>query len=402
MGHHPGSAQEGPSIFGRSLRIGAVRGIDIKIDASWTILALIVAWSFWAWFGDAGFGTSTTLVMAVVSTLLFFTSVLVHELAHSLEAQHRGVEVGGITLFVFGGVTETRFDVRRPRDEFALTAVGPFSSLVLAALFGLLATYADAAGLDTVAQVSGVLGWINLMLAVFNLLPGAPLDGGRILRSIVWALTKDRAKAVRFAGRAGQLLGSLLVALGMFEVLFVPAGFAQGLWLAIIGWFLAGTAGAELRQQELEAAVGQRPIERFTADLPPPVPEYSTVAEVEDLLTRGGHEVLPVSRNGEVVGVVSDDAIADVPTAERPLRTVAGVTRPLSDIPDAERGDGVVDVLHRLRGEQLVAVRNEAGELLGIVTREQLGRAIQRARAMQPARRRRGRRRTGHLPGEGG
>lgn len=354
------------------------------------------------WFGSARFGTATTLAMAVVSTILFFASVLVHELAHSLEAQHRGVDVGGITLFVFGGVTETRFDVRRPRDEFALTAVGPLSSFVLAALFGLLATYAGAAGLDIIAQVSGALGWINLMLAVFNLLPGAPLDGGRILRSIVWAVTKDRAKAVRFAGRAGQLLGSLLLAFGVFEVLFVPQGLGQGLWLAIIGWFLAGTAGAELRQQELEATVGQRPIERFTADLPPPVPEDSTVAEVEDLLTRGGHEVLPVSRNGEVVGVVSGDAIAGIPTAERSLRSISGVTTPLSDIPHAGRGDGVVDVLHRLRDEQLVAVRDEAGELLGIVTREQLGRAIQRARTMQPGRRRRRRRRAGHLPGEGG
>lgn len=248
-------------MFGRTYRLGAVRGIDIEVDASWVIIAVLVAWTFWSRFTVVhGHALPAGIPMAVVAAILFFASVLAHELAHSLEAVHRGVEVDGITLFLFGGATRTRFDVERPRDEFALTAVGPFTSLVLAAAFGLVATYAGSFGLTVAADVAGTLAWVNLALTLFNLLPGAPLDGGRILRSIVWAVTDDRGTAVRLASRSGQVLGAGIGALGVFQLFFVPGAAGGGVWFAFIGWFLFGAASGELRQHEERGSADERTV----------------------------------------------------------------------------------------------------------------------------------------------
>ncbi|MDQ3931512.1 MAG: site-2 protease family protein, partial [Actinomycetota bacterium] len=314
-------------------RIGSIRGIDIRIHSSWLIIALLVAWSFWARFTSVyDYATGPAIAVAVVASVLFFASVLAHELAHSLEALHRGVQVGGITLFLFGGVTETRFDVKRPRDEFALTAIGPFSSFVLAALFGIIAAYAIPLGLNLVADVAGLLGWINLMLGAFNLLPGAPLDGGRILRSIVWWGTGDRGKAVRTAAATGQVIGGLFVVVGLFLIFVVSGLMIDGVWLAFIGWFLVVAARQEVAQHELQQILEGRTLAGFLDRLPPALPADATAADVADELRRSPEDVIPITEHGETIGIVRLDDVARVPGARRPDVPVRHLLRPVTSL----------------------------------------------------------------------
>lgn len=385
-------------------RIGSIRGIDIRIHSSWLIIALLVGWSFWARFTSVyGYATGPAIAVAVVASLLFFASVLAHELAHSLEALHRGVQVGGITLFLFGGVTETRFDVKRPRDEFALTAIGPFTSFVLAALFGIAAAYATPLGLNLVADVAGLLGWINLMLGAFNLLPGAPLDGGRILRSIVWWGTGDRGKAVRVAAGSGQVIGVLFVVGGLFLVFVVTGGAIDGVWFAFIGWFLVVAARQEVAQHELQQILEGRTLAGFLDRLPPALPADATAADVADELRRSPEDNIPITDQGETIGIVRLDDVARVPRDRRPDVPVRHLLRPVTSLPRVTVHEALVDVLDRFRGDEDVLAVFRDGEFAGLVSRRRVLRALQRDQELDHERRRRqrgGLRRT-HLPGEG-
>lgn len=367
-----------------ALRIGSMFGVDIRVHRSWVVIALLVAWSFssrYAVVDDRPLAGA--IAMGVVAAVLFFVSVLVHELAHSLEAEHRGVEVGGITLFLFGGATETRFDVERPVDEFALTAVGPFSSLVLAGLFGLVATYTGPAGLAAVADVAGTLGWVNLALAVFNLLPGAPLDGGRILRSAVWKVTGDRGRAVRVAARAGQVLGYAIAGLGLLQLFLAPTQLIGGLWWILIGWFLANAATSEMVQHELRGRLAGATLGGLVSDDPlPTVSEETDVATVADELRRRPESVLSLVRDGETVALVGVDEVASVPPGERAGRRAVDIARPLADVPTLPATTELTEALQTAAGRDLVAVTDGDDRILGIVTQEQLRRVVERSLRM--------------------
>lgn len=385
---------------GGALRIGSVFGIDIRIHRSWIIIALLVAWSFssrYSTIGDQPLGVA--IAMGATAAVLFFASVLVHELAHSLEAEHRGVEVGGITLFLFGGATETRFDVERPGDEFALTAVGPFSSLVLAGLFGIVATYSRAAGLDIVAQVAGTLGWINLALAIFNLLPGAPLDGGRILRSLVWKITGDRTRAVRVASRAGQVIGYGIVALGVLQLFAVPGALLGGIWWILIGWFLANAAGSELVQHQLQGKLEGATLGDLVTDQPlPSLPHDADVATVAEELRRRPESVLSLDRDGDSVAIVGVEDVAAVPDRERGGRRAADIARSLDDVPTMSADTPLLEVLQGRGTADVIAVTGTGDEIIGVVTTEQLRRVVERSLRMDGATRSSRRRPDDHLP----
>ena len=290
----------------------------MRVDPSWLVIALLVTYTFWSRFSDYGNTSAGSLVLAVAAAALFFGSVLAHELGHALEARHQGLRVGSITLFILGGVTETGTDVRRPRDEFALSAVGPWVSIVLAALFGLVTAAFDEvprllgrSGVwviaDPLSQLFGLLAWLNVGLGVFNLLPGAPLDGGRVLRSVLWAITRDRGRAIRWSGRVGQLVGVALVLLGVRQ--FTEFRELGGVWTAVIGVFLLVAAGREIAQSELQVR--------------------SSV----------------------------------------PAETLA---RPLDQIPTIAVGTSVADALDAFQGSPVVAVRNDDGEVVAIITAQDL------------------------------
>lgn len=329
-------------MFPRALRVARIRGVDVRLDPTWAVVAVLVVWSFLARWSVPGRPGTVAFVMAVAAGVGFFASVLVHELGHAFEARHRHLHVHGITLFLFGGVTEMDMHTRRPRDEFAVAAIGPWLSLVLASVLGLV-----TAGLDwylpgqasEAALVLGTLGWINLGLALFNIIPGAPLDGGRVLRASLWALTGDRYRAQIMAARAGQAVAIALTALGGWLALTTPGGVLNALWFALIGWFMFSAA----RNERLQA-ITLRLLDGHTADLfvegvevptvedvMVPVTAMPTVAHDAPVLTvledLRDATVVAIVRDGEVVGLV------DRARAEATLRRLRVARR--GGVPDA-------------------------------------------------------------------
>lgn len=367
-------------IFGRARRIATIGGIDVRIDVSWLLIAAIIVWTFWSRFdAEPGIGAGVALGLGVAGALLFFGSVLAHELAHSIEATHRGVKVSGITLFLFGGVTESEFDVKRPRDELALTAIGPFTSLVLAAAFGLTATWAGGAGLTELALVVGHLGWINLALGIFNLLPGAPLDGGRILRAIVWWVTDDRPKAIRIAGATGMALAALLIGFGLLQ-LFAPAGFLGGIWFIFIGWFLFRAAGAEMTQGQLQAALSDVTARSLIDDTTASIPADENVhSAVEHWIRVREPDLFPVIEDGKLIGVIGIDDARDVPTEERITTPVRDAATLVAELPTIEEDRPAAKVIDDLIGAERAVVATDDGEPIGVITRRRLALVAQRS-----------------------
>lgn len=360
-------------MFPRAVRLGQVRGIAIRVDPTWVVIAALVTLSFWQRFRVVyGHPVATAVVLAVVTALLFFASLLAHELAHAIEGQHRDIRVEGITLFLFGGVTEMHLDARRPRDEFMIAAVGPYASLVAAAVFGLVATLfnTQVTGWSEVSDAAGMLAWINLGLAVFNLLPGAPLDGGRVLRAALWAATRNRARAVRLAAHAGQLLGALVLALGVWQATTVRGAFLAGLWFVVIGWFMLRAAGGELALARFHRRAEGRTADSVLPALPHDVDAESSLADLDGLLD-GGAEVVPVTYEGRVVGALRLADVAALTPGAREERLVGHVMQPLSQLPKVEAGDELADLLRHRDGEAVVRVM-DSGDVAGFVTPAQL------------------------------
>lgn len=255
-----------------AVRIATIRGIEVRLDPTLLVLALLLVWSFFGRFA-ADHGTGTAVVMAVAGMVLILASILAHELAHALEAIHRGIGVESITLLLFGGVTQMHTHSARPRDEFSVAAVGPFVSLLAGAVFGLVHAAATTlpAGVDgPTADLAGLLALLNVLLAVFNLFPGAPLDGGRVLRAGLWAVLGDRARAIRWAARSGQILGLGLAAFGGYILLRAPQAAIGALWWVAIGAFLVWAAGTEHRHSRLDELYTATTVRHLLAYIDPP------------------------------------------------------------------------------------------------------------------------------------
>ena len=234
--------------MGASLRVGRVFGIPIEVNASWIVIFLLLTFVLAQEFGSPNLGWPVVQrwSLAAAIAVLFFLSVLVHELSHSVLAQRKGIPVHGITLFIFGGVSRLGQEPDRPATEFAVAVVGPLTSVLLAAVFG-GTWYLLGNGQSAVEVVLFLLAWSNLSLGVFNILPGYPLDGGRMLRALVWGLTGNHRKATMVATRSGQTIGGLTVLMGLALGIFVDV--VNGVWIVFIGAFLFSVATASYRQE---------------------------------------------------------------------------------------------------------------------------------------------------------
>ncbi len=382
-------------VFPRALRIARVAGIDIRVDPSWILIAGLVVWTFLSRFRADDTGLALALAMAVFGGLLFFASVLAHELGHALEARHRDIEVHGITLFLFGGVTEMHLEAERPTDELVIAGVGPYVSLVAAAVFGLVSAYVPLFGLTSlqpVADVAGLLGWINVSLAVFNLLPGAPLDGGRVFRAIVWAVTRDRLRAVRISARTGQGLALLLFALALRSAFVTPGAIFEGLWFALIGWFMWSAARTELRYAEAETLLAGRTVADLTTVRPPRLPAGDPLSQVATTLAGSpGIEVFPVVDTADhVVGFLHLDDVMAIDRHDRGFRTAEEVMRPLDGVAVVAPGTELRDLIRVLEEHPVVLVTGEGdGDPTTILSARQVGAAIERFHTLARGRARR-------------
>ncbi|GLW98580.1 site-2 protease family protein [Microtetraspora sp. NBRC 16547] len=364
----------------QSLRLGQVAGIPVGVHWSVLVIAALIAASLGGGvLPGAAPGQVPGLywTIAVATSVLFLASLLAHELAHALVARWRAVPVQSITLWLFGGVTQMQGEARTPRNELEISVVGPLTSLAVAGLAFVMAAFMPGPRL-----VLSALMWLalmNLLLGVFNMLPGAPLDGGRVLHAVLWWRTRDRARADRAAARAGQGLGLLLVGLGMAEVLFTS--WAGGLWLMIIGWFLAGAAGTEMAARSAREGLGGVRIRDVMTPLPDLAPAWLDVEEfVSGVASRSHQSVFPVvAFGGEPIGYVNLEALAAVPPSQRGSTRLDRLARPLP--PDRILGpdDDAATLLERPTMGPMVALVIEGGHVAGMVTAQDLSRMVRLA-----------------------
>jgi Zn-dependent protease/CBS domain-containing protein len=372
-------------MFGTSWRVGRIAGIEVRIDSSWVVIALLITYSMYlrtsVLYPELSGGGAVAL--GILSAVLFFGSVLVHELAHALVAQARGIRVLDITLFLFGGATRAKVESRGPGDEFLIALVGPLTSGLLAGLFGIVAGLGSDLLSRPLAGTFGYLAWTNLLLAVFNLVPGFPLDGGRLLRSAIWKTTGSLGRATRIASLSGQAVGWLLVAAGVAWLL--AGDLAGGIWFAFIGWFLVQAARSSYQELQLQQLLrGVEAEEVMAGDLRRIPPELSLQDAVDDYFMRYDHGAFPVEEQGRTIGLLTLRGIRRVPREQWPTRRVRDHMVPLGDqvvvAPDA-RMDGVLGKLQDgTAGRVLVA---QDGEVVGIITPTDLTRWLRRWRTLE-------------------
>jgi Zn-dependent protease/CBS domain-containing protein len=382
------------------IRLGRAFGIRVTLDLSWIVVFLLVCWNLtlvfsswhpqWALFECA--------VLAVIAAALFFASVLAHELAHSLVARTQGIPVGEIRLFLFGGVSNLQREPTSPEAELATTIVGPITSLVFGGAMLMAATlfvpivtpdhaFEAIAGTGAIGTLLLWLGAVNIGVGLFNLIPGFPLDGGRILRALLWSATRDFRKATLWSSAIGQFVGwtFVLVGVAMFFGLRVPffgTGPASGLWLAFIGWFLASAAHASQRNVFVEDAfegVTVRQLMRRTSYV---MPSETTIGDAarQWFMRTSEHAFPVVDEHGQFAGLlatsdvrkVAEDAWDDTPVTEAMTPTNAlVVTTPSETAAEALRKLAEADV------EQLPVVREATGELVGALERRDVARWLE-------------------------
>jgi Zn-dependent protease/CBS domain-containing protein len=377
------------------LRIGRIAGVEIIVDLSLLIIFLLIAFSlamgvFPAWHPDwsAGLHWATALGAAV----LFFVSVLLHELAHAVVGRKGGVEINRITLFMFGGMAHMENEPPSWRAELVMALAGPLTSLALGILFGVLAAIAagqveidpanPALGFAALGPIPTLLAWlapVNIILGIFNLVPGFPLDGGRVLRAIMWAATGDFVVATRRASRAGQFIAWVLMALGLLMILglqvpFFGTGLLSGLWLAFIGWFLNNAALASYRQLLVRESLENVPVERLMQTqfrrVDPGMPVKTLV---DEHLMSSGQRAFPVEQDGRFLGLV---CIHDLQRRGRDTwgsSTVGEIMTPARELTAVSPREDALDalaLLGRRDVNQLPVVDN--GRLVGMIRLEDI------------------------------
>jgi Zn-dependent protease len=367
--------------MGPGWKVGRLAGVELAIHPSLLVIAAIVTFSL-AYQLTAEFRGWPEVVhwtIAAVTAALFFVSVLAHELSHAVVARRFGLKVEGITLFIFGGVTSIDEDTRSPRQEAVIAVAGPLTSL---AIGGLLLGLDVAVAQPIASAVLEWLGYINVMLGVFNLIPGFPMDGGRVLRAIVWRVRGDRLAATRIAAHIGRAFAYILIGVGVFLALQPGASIIGGLWLALIGWFLSNAADATLAQTGVERSLHGVRVRDAMEPSPPSVSPNDSVAElVNQRMLRGSDRSFLVRHDdGGLAGLVT---LGDVRRLGRDQWSGARVTDIMTRYADlATIGPEVplVDALRILEQHevgQLPVIEDDGRRPVGLVTRQGILRLLE-------------------------
>jgi Zn-dependent protease/CBS domain-containing protein len=361
-----------------NIKLGKISGIEIGLHYSWFIISALIVFSLGEHFRQVNpnWSASQIWIAALCTAVLFFVTLLLHELSHSLVAQARGLKVRAITLFALGGVSQIEDDSTDAKTEFWVAIAGPIASLIIG--FGCLTIAVGLGWQHSAEPRTGVtavlvwLGYINIVLAVFNMIPGFPLDGGRVLRSIVWAITKNADDSTRIAARVGQVVAFLFILDGIWQF-FAGAGFG-GLWIAFIGWFLMDAAKASYAQVEIAAAFrGIRVSEVMSHDCVIVNRGMSLQEFVDIYLLKTGHRCFAVEDDGHMVGLITPRDVGAIPRELWDKTTVREAMRPLEELHIITPDTQVLDALKLMAGNdvnQLPVVVN--GNLMGILSRSQI------------------------------
>jgi Zn-dependent protease/CBS domain-containing protein len=360
-----------------SFSLGRIAGIRIGIHWSWLVVFVLIVWSLASAVFPSqndGLSDATYLAMAIAAALLFFASILLHELGHAFQARRDGMEIEGITLWLFGGVAQFKGMFPSAGAEFRIAVAGPLVSLGLGVVFLAIAVLSKTA--EAVDGVAAWLGYINLMLLVFNLLPALPLDGGRVLRSVLWGARDDFRWATRVSANIGRGFGFLFIAGGI--ALFVFANSFSGAWLAFIGWFLLGAASAELQYLAARDALGGLYVRDLMVRDPATVRQSLTLGDfMDDVVHSRRYTTYPVVDNGHVVGLLPFRCVAQVPRSEWDARTVQDCMLPVDEVPVLDEDDQLVEIVDELGqgpGRGLVL---EGDRLVGLLSISDVARALE-------------------------
>ena len=382
------------------IRIGRISGVSIYIAWSWILLFLLVTFGLaggvlFVWHPD--WNPWLTWAVAVAASLLLFASVLLHELAHALVAKARGLPVRKITLFLFGGASDIEREPDSPKTDFLMAFIGPCVSIVLGVILllaGIILAGEPGQGMaspvETFSRLSPVstlllwLGPVNIFIGLFNLIPAFPLDGGRILRACIWAVTNNLRKATRWAAGMGVLIGWLFIigglglAFGASVLLFAP-GVVNGVWLAFIGWFLSDAAIHSYRQTVIQALLDDVPVTLLMrSDAPVAPPDLPVSALVQDFIMKTGESAFPVVEGDRIAGMVSQEDVRKVPRDVWDTTTVRQImtrAEQLTVVSPQENASEALDRLERSNVRQAPVVQD--GRLVGLLRRRDILRWLQ-------------------------
>jgi Zn-dependent protease len=365
------------------IKLGRIAGIEIGLHYSWFIIALLIAFSLANHFHAVRPEWNVALIWtcAIVTAICFFIALLLHELAHSIVAKSRGLKVRAITLFALGGVSQIESEAADAKSEFWIAIVGPLTSLIIGAvLVGgsyFSGGFHGAEPKNPIVAVALWLGYINIALAAFNMIPGYPLDGGRVLRALLWWITKNAERATRWAAQVGQVVAFFFILSGLFRF-FVGANFG-GLWMAFIGWFLLDAARSSYLQVGLSAELRNRSVGDIMQHDCGTVESYISLRDfVDQYLLHSGSRCFLVAQDHHTAGIVTADDIRSVNREDWDRTSVQSIMRPLAQVPTVPPempALKALEIMSRDHQNLLAVVSN--GQVQGIFSRGQVARFLQ-------------------------
>jgi Zn-dependent protease len=358
--------------------IGKAFGIQLRLHYSWFFIFALVTWILAAAYFPTTYpnwSMSARIAAGLITSILFFASVLVHELMHSIVSQRQGIPVQSITLFIFGGVSQITSEPKQPGDEFRMAIVGPLSSLVIGGI--LLGVYYQWRSVDTFAvqfitAIAYWLGYINLLLGIFNLIPGFPLDGGRVLRSLIWWRSRNLTSATRIASNVGRAVGFIFIFVGIYFIF--TGNWLNGIWLALIGWFLESAAVGSYQQLLMQEMLkGHVASEIMSGDCVVVPPDMTIDHLVNGNILTSGRRCFPVGSGSQIMGLMTLHNVKEVPRDQWNTETVKEAMTPFDKLrwvrPDEELSS-VLRILTEDNINQVPVV--EDNKIIGMVSRENL------------------------------
>jgi len=363
-----------------NISLGRIFGIPLRLHYTWFIIFALVTTSLvlYPLVEPPYPPIEQRIVLGILTSLLFFASILTHELAHSILAIRNNIPVKEITLFVFGGVSQITKEATHPRAELLIAIVGPLTSLALGGIFYGLHLLLAGTQQILAANLMWWLARINVILAVFNLIPGFPLDGGRIFRALVWHRTQDYHRATRIATKVGQGIAYAFIAGGFVLIIFVPQYWFYGLWLIFIGWFLRDAARASYQQVLLrDALIGITARQVTDYDCPVVPPDLNLTELVQQHVLPTGRSCFLISWGADLEGMVTLQQIKKVPRDRWAITSVQDIMTPASKLKVAYADQDILSVLQEMNGESANHIPvMEAGKVIGIINREDIARFL--------------------------
>jgi Zn-dependent protease/CBS domain-containing protein len=371
------------------IKLGSVRGIELGLHYSWIFIAALITFSLGEQFRNTNPFWSPAVIWssAVITGLLFFASLFAHELSHAFVARLRGLPIHRITLFFLGGMAQIEREASDPKTEFWMGIAGPIMSVIVGGVcLGLSYLAGWTPGTNARTPVAAVLFWlgsINLILAAFNMIPGFPLDGGRVLRAIIWWINKNEVRATQIAGRVGQIIAALFIAYGIWR--FFTGGAIDGLWLAFIGWFLMQASGATVMHVQAESVLrGLSVADAMSQDCERVDGALDLDTFVHDYLMRSGRRCYIVTENDRLAGLVTPHEVKNVDRSQWPQLRIADVMRPVDRVhsvaPELPLTEAL-EIMGREDVNQIPVLKD--GWFQGIISRGNIVRVLQAREELQ-------------------